>query len=282
MKHLLFFENYCVDHCRPLQERMFEYVTQEIINLKRYLKMDEEEKILTLPHQYPYFFDRFLKKYKNTNKENLELPSDYSPDDIPDEWLMDWLMKNNPDMFKGYGKYLYDLINDHNLPVPEEEYPTWVYLDRASIIKNQWLVHFCDDPYDIATEGFTKGVFDFTKLGLTTHIRIEDKEEGGYNFAYTIHDCAKYADMSGNNYGKHAVMFRASGVRVWHHGDTEYQVIFYGRSAKDIVPIYNIDGEWTIMDKKTDRVLKASGDFDNLIKWTMQNYNQYKMRIATK
>jgi len=64
----------------------------------------------------------------------------------------------------------------------------------------------------IAKNGFTIGMSDMRKLGLTTYARNDgySKKYGGYNFAFSLDERDyKYA---GNKYGKEAIVFRASGL----------------------------------------------------------------------
>lgn len=41
-----------------------------------------------------------------------------------------------------------------------------------------------------------------------------------------------------------AVVFQAGGIVAWHPGDQEHQVVFLGRSAKNITPITEEYGKW--------------------------------------
>ena len=68
--------------------------------------------------------------------------------------------------------------------------------------------------------------------------RLEDyQEKKGFNFAYDASEWVKYAKKSDGSYryGGGAVVFRARGIKVWHEGDKEYQVIFWGPSARQPV-----------------------------------------------
>jgi hypothetical protein len=71
-------------------------------------------------------------------------------------------------------------------------------------------------------------------------------------------------------------MFRANGIEVWHYGDEEYQVIFKGSTARDIIPIWESDGQWFAGD--------YNKGFDSLIdsvSWIENNFDQYKRLLLS-
>jgi hypothetical protein len=163
--------------------------------------------------------------------------------------------------------------------VIESGYPTWNYCEYRSIVKNQWLIHFSDNAQNIYwDQKFNKGVYDYTRLGLTTHLPESEKEDGGYNFAYLLKDYMRYGRDRGRwKYGKQAVLFKASGIQVWHYGDSEPQVIFWGPSAFDIVLIKEDvnTGDYYIKSNHNYNP-PYSGDFDDCVNWLTNNFNQYK------
>jgi hypothetical protein len=129
---------------------------------------------------------------------------------------------------------------------------------------------------------------DVTMLGLTTHFKNEMKS-GGYNFAYDIKNWERYASgRFGFKYGKEAVMFKASGVKVWHNGDNEEQVVFIGSTAKDIVPLTEYGGDWYANGiGRGGREEGLGGDegeaFESLseaVDWVHANFNQYKRLLV--
>ena len=120
------------------------------------------------------------------------------------------------------------------------------------------------------------------KLGLTTNLSDFDKKYGGYNFAYLLKDFDRYGVSSGSyanryKYGSDAVVFNASGIKLWHHGDQEPQVIFYGKTAQNIIPItHNEDGLWSIYSIRDSRMLYANERLSNVVQWLVKHYAQYR------
>lgn len=244
-----------------------EYINQNMVSLKKYFSMTDEQKKSYLPYEYPYEFDRFKEE------EGIDLDIDAESYEISDI-----LHNKNPELYNRFAEWLFKEIENYSLNVPDADYPAWSFFTEADIVKNQWLIHFTDDAVSIAGEGFKYGVDEMEKLGLTTHFGEFEKKYGGYNFAFLLSDFRKYGYKGYNNYkyGKDAVIFRASGLAVWHYSDEEPQVIFYGNTAKDIIPITkNSDDEWYIYGGKRG-VLYKNDDLEKVVEWFVNNYTQYR------
>jgi len=247
-----------------------EFIGNDMVYLRQYLSMSDEDKIHYLPHEYSYSFEEFLQE------KDYESPVEGEPYEIMDE-----LESNYPDIYKEFGAWLFDKIKTHDLDIPDAEYPAWSFFEKPSLVKNQWLIHFTQDANGIASEGFTQGVDDMNKLGLTTHLEDFEKQYGGYNFAYTLDDYERYAKVNSTTfkYGEEAVIFRGSGIKTWHYADQEPQVIFYGNTAKDIIPISESYGEFYVSNTKTGRELFKSENFNSVVDWVVKNYVQYRKKM---
>ena len=174
------------------------------------------------------------------------------------EWVIEWLMRHDP-----------------------AEAPSHAHMslkDKQLLPRTTWLIHFTDSPDAIAEKGFTIGMGDMSKLGLTTYYKNTsfDKQYGGYNFAFIADSRhAKWA-ASEHKYGRHAVMFQNSGVRTYHYADEEDQVIFYG---KDVDPrsIIILREGWTVEARRQTRRGSElfEGDFEACVAWVERNARQY-------
>jgi hypothetical protein len=255
-----------------------EYLSQDMVSLYQYFKTSREDREKYLPYEYPYQFDQFAIEYKLQ-----DLKDKFEEEGIETYEIPDILESEHPEVLEQFGKWLYMMIEDGDLGENKADYPTWYFFDNAEIVKNQWLIHFTNDADSIAIEGFTRGVNEMDKLGLTTNFGDFYKKYGGYNFAYKVEDYAKYAHSNRSfggykfKYGKEAVIFNASGLRLWHHGDEEPQVIFFGNTAKNIIPI--VEGEnstWSVRNAKTNRVIFENDNFDKVVQWVVNNFIQYK------
>lgn len=156
--------------------------------------------------------------------------------------------------------------------------PSWDCMDYRELVTDKWLIHFTYSPHDIASGGFRFGVDDLSRLCLTAHLGGEVKKQGGYNFAYPADYKKKLSSSyaSRNGYGDGLVMFKANGIEVWHHGDEEYQVIFSGSTARDIIPIWEEDGLWWAGDLK-----KGFESLETLVTWISSNFDQYRRLLVS-
>jgi hypothetical protein len=226
-------------------------------------------------------------------------------------YFIDWLRNNDfvlPKKFKGWRSFL-TALEDYDeaawKAVPDQLYeeflepaanfamendpaysPSFIHLTYKGIVKNEWLVHFTDYADSVAKQGFTRGVSDLAHLGLTTYFKDEDKKGGGYNFAVPVNDAHSIEAGVGRNnvsFGSEAVLFRASGVNTYHSGDEFYQIIFWGKTAKDIIPLYHTEGKWFVNEVGGD-VLFESPDIEEVARWAIANINKYSMipRAAKK
>jgi hypothetical protein len=259
-----------------------EYVTQDEVYLRDYFNMTVEQKKNGLPYDYYWFFKDFLIEYDI----DFKLPThafiggdgeEEPGDEYEDQEIIDWLAQNNKPLFDKFADYLYDRIEDHELNIPEAEYPAWSYFGKSNLIKPQWLIHFTNDPWPIAKNGFTRGVSEIEKLALTTHLGEFDKKYGGYNFAYRAEIYHRYAKgRQGYKYGEEAVMFIGSGMEMYHAGDEEPQVIFWGKNAKNIVPITKEFDDYVVHNLKSGGIIYKNTDLDEVVSWVMRNYQQYQ------
>jgi hypothetical protein len=270
-----------------------EYLTRDVVSLKNYFSLPLEIKKSYLPYEYYGYFDDFVietdydfVKPTETIKSDYD-DEQYEVDMFDDDYeLIDWLERNDKKTFDAFADYLYDKLSTSTLNIPDEEYPAWIYFDdNVQLVKNQWLVHLTDSADAIAREGFKYGVDDMTKLGLTCSLGEFDKKYGGYNFAYTLLDFKKYARRDytqggGYKYGKEAVVFNASGIKLWHDGDKEYQVIFYGNTARNIIPITSGEKEKYAVYSKSGKVLFENDSLDRVVDWITDNYIQYRKSIV--
>lgn len=262
---------------RIIQEeilRINEFLTQDGVSLLQYFSQTDEQKKESLPYMFDwgYLFQQFA--------EENDIDIGY---DLDNEF--DGVDTLEPDLVKQYADWLFEKIDDGTLNVEPNEYPAWTYLDSPVLIKNQWLIHFTNNPNSIADEGFKYGVDDIDKLGLTTYEGDFAKKYGGYNFAYTLNDFSKYAKSNQGwrneyKYGNYAVVFNASGVKLWHYSDEEYQVIFYGNTARNIIPITQGENEkYGIYSNKTSQLLFESDELEKVVSWLVKNFVQYRKHL---
>lgn len=124
--------------------------------------------------------------------------------------------------------------------------PPWSVCDFIGAEKERsWLVHNTDEESadNINAYGFRIGTENIGELSYTTHSR--KKYSHGYNFAYEPHNF-RYG-----KYGRATILFQAPYVRVYHYGDEEYQAIFWGPDATNIIRVYGSEDDFYIEHPKT-------------------------------
>ena len=222
-------------------------ITNPVIYLKNYLTMSPTERGRDLAHKLPDYFGEWSGL------------GEYGHETAPDEVFAKFVETN-------WHPYLY-----------ETEWPTWELVSYQGIVKNQWLVHFTHEAHSIAQYGFTHGVNDASTLGLTALMEHEEKTSGGYNFAYT----PRVADSkTGRIYGDEAVLFKASGVSVYHYGDSEDQVIFWGDTATNIIPVVGGYDGWQVGENKHGEPVFTHDSLTRVAEWVEAHYDQYKSVLA--
>jgi hypothetical protein len=259
---------------KRIKKLINEYITNPAIWLKNYLTMTDEQKYLDLvnrkPHDYTFY----------AGANDIEVPNEFDGNEYE---FIDSLPKEEKLKF---GEYLYD-----EMKYDEYEDPSWAFMDFAGVVKNQWLVHLTDSPDGIIKEGFKNGLEDFTSIAYT---RRYDAERGTdknymYIFAYTPYDFKRFGRANRGReykYGKDAIVFKSSGVRVLHHGDEEYQTIFMASTATDMIPVYHggEEKEYYIEKNKNGGYEKLI-EFDTIeeaITWIENNFDQYRSVIVQR
>lgn len=221
--------------------------------------------------QYPYLVKEFAKQYFDPQIKRFILQNKNEDYEIVDEFKSKF-----PTEFVDFLDWSYNLLGKNEI----EPIPTWYVMEYQGIVKNQWLIHFSNNAKNIWEEQkFKYGISDFDRLGYTTSYNLSAKEGSGFNFSYDIGDFEKYGRSSNKagswKYGKEAVLFKASGIKAYHYGDEEPQVIFDGKTAKDIVYLQN-SGDWYVENKKINRIIYRAQTLPEVVKWVVNNFNQYK------
>ena len=181
--------------------------------------------------------------------------------------------------------------------------------DGKEIVHDEWMVHFSDYADKIAKEGFTKGNDYDGKLKSATYQR--GKTEGGYNYAYLASDVIGSKGSKFLDYLKERetpfVMFKGNGYRFHHNQDEENQVVLNNIQKDTMVFVRRFYDQWCVLStanpnwknrtkdinpKSEDErfamynprniiegILYSDDDIDKVIKWVMNNFDQYHNKI---
>ena len=261
------------------------FVRQDLTWLKHYLTMSKPEMGEELARQETGYFLEWLQREYPDIPEGLGImPPDEAEAGDDFEERMDAFREDflDRDLFGRVPPDIYDQFLEYGgnwvMQNDPANAPSFMHLTYKGIVKNQWLVHFTDHADDISREGFTKGMWDLSKLGLTTYYTDNAKEAGGYCFAVPADDTGS---LRGFDFGKHAVLFRASGLMTYHSGDEFYQVIFWGKDARDIIPIRHNDySNWELPCGSSGRPVFQAEKIQDAVDWAIENFQQYRSLLV--
>lgn len=181
--------------------------------------------------------------------------------------------------------------------------------DGKEIVHDEWMVHFSDYADKIAKEGFTKGNDYDGKLKSATYQR--GKTEGGYNYAYLASDVIGSKGSKFLDYLKERetpfVMFKGNGYRFHHNQDEEDQVVLNNIQKGTMVFVRRFYDQWCVLSTANpnwknrtkdinprpederfamynprniiEGILYSDDDIDKVIKWVMNNFDQYHNKI---
>lgn len=136
------------------------------------------------------------------------------------------------------------------------ECPAFMFMTFKRMLTNGWVAHFSNHAAQIAQEGFTRGVADINRLGLTLQKGDDEKDAGGYNFGFPLDDPKVLTFLDNNwqtaieGYGDGLVLARVDAVVVLHETDRHEQAVFFGKDVKEIVLVdTHANGGWGIRGK---------------------------------
>lgn len=215
------------------------------------------------PYDYEYELQGFL--------DSNGIDFDPLPDEEVYETATRWIEQASPKDVEDFKEYVLGMNPNSFI---ESDEPAYQHLDFKSVIKPGWLVHFTNDAESIRNRGFMYGHDEFRGLGLTTHKTEERRRDHpGFNFAFEIDTRDLSNAARSGKYGKEAVVFWGGGVKAFHYGDEENQIIFWGPSVNRsmIFPIRREYDNW-VVEAENGRTMVESEDFNDVVGWVVQNW----------
>ena len=261
--------------------------SDKLIDLYKLLTLSEQEKEeFLIEENFNKFYD-FIIDYRIEldEKEMLEIKERCDKNDYG---LVNEIIFGKYEDY--YKKFLCFIVNMY---MHTYDKPAFLTLEEPEYFENSWLIHFSDKAEKISKEGFIYGVDNYDGLTVTGYgkghgVITDDKVQDGFNFAYDANDFRLYfRNFAGNpKYGHHAVLFKSNGIKVFHNGDNEYQVIFWGPTAKNLIFIENFyyreigERVWCIRSLKTNKITYYNKDLSEVVKWAINNYDQYQRSMV--
>lgn len=226
------------------------------------------EKAEDLAYSCSYYINEYIRKiyYRYSEFENLLNDGEFDyEDESLIEMFLNMLEENN--LCDHFVSEMQNIVDYYELP-------SWCTMDFNRIVKNEWCIHFGSDSENIAREGFTRGTPEIEHLAYTN--AGAQKSSAGYDFAFLIND----RSVDYNGYGDEAVIFRTSGVEIYHYGDNQNQVVFWGPNVKSFIPIHQDNGDWVVYGQN-GQVLVRCGRPSEIALWATENLPQYRKQIMT-
>jgi hypothetical protein len=227
-------------------ERLNSAKGRNMMKLVDYFEKSIKEKEAELPEffqiHYPHIFDNWalensnyfveLDEYDSEEEayENVIYPTTYYEleSDILEKYknflieIVDNVFKKNP--------YNLDLCI---LPL----YVTYTYEDD---VIDGWLVHFTDYEKNIKSilkSQHFQGIPNMYNLAITS-TNEDDYSEDGYCFGFDISDVYENFKDGYSHYGNFGILFKSSGIKLYHNGDDEHQVVFIGNQVSNLIPFW--------------------------------------------
>lgn len=142
--------------------------------------------------------------------------------------LFNYLSKEQTDDIYDGGKYGKGYINTN--------YKAYNYFEPKEIVHNIWAVHFTNmEGYEgITKRGFRIGVHNYDELAYSAnYYGYNTPKKSGWNFALPI-DNKYIGDDLG--YGDFGFIIKTDGVKAYHKGSGEDEIIFKGCMVKRKIP----------------------------------------------
>lgn len=178
--------------------------------------------------------DRCLRKY--LNKEEIALNESKSRQE-KEQMLIDlynYLSQEPTDDIYDGGQYGKGHLNT--------KYKAYNYFEPKGIVHNVWAIHYTNlEGYEgIQSRGFRIGVSDYDALAYSQgYYNYEPPRKSGWNFALPIDNKYLGDDLG---YGDCGFVIKTDGVRAYHKGDQDDEIIFKGCMVKKKIPfVYDED-----------------------------------------
>jgi len=159
-----------------MKKPIIETITHQILQLKDELTLSQDEQYEQVARQAT----------DNVVEDFFELSNGEDPREF-----IETLETTDKKEFRRFGEHIYNGL------FGESYAPPFMFMEFQKLFKNEWLVHFSDNAYNIYNHGFNIGVpeYETNKLGLSTHFKSQHPEPG-YNFAYPANIVTKSINFS--------------------------------------------------------------------------------------
>ena len=179
--------------------------------------------------------DRCLRKYL---RENVNMPLNETKSSQDKEQMLVDLYNY---LAQESTEEIYD--NYNGTKRLNTSHKAYNYFEPKGIVHNVWAIHYTynESWENIKRRGFRFGVTNFDELAYTGNYKDWDNipKSGGWNFALPIDNKYLGEDCG---YGDCGFIIKTDGVRAYHKGDGDDEIIFKGCMVKKKYPfVYDED-----------------------------------------
>lgn len=240
MIHLKLFEGW-------LYERLNSAKGRNMMNLVDYFEKSIEEKEDELPQFFHINYPQILDEWTCQNPDFfVELDEYDSEEEAYDNIIYPTTYYElEPDNLEKYKNFLIEIVDDvfKNNPYDLDLnlLPLYVTYTYEGDVVDDWITHFTEkeNVKSILKTQHFKGIPNIYNLAITSSNNEEYTEEG-YCFGFHIDDIYENFKNKDSHYGNYGILFKASGIKLYHNGDEEHQVIFIGNQVSNLIPfMYN-------------------------------------------
>jgi len=242
--------------------------SRKMIDLINYFEKTVEEKEEELPKFFDDNYPDILQNWCMNNSEYfVELDQYDSEEEAYDNVIpptTHYELNYYPEAEKAYKEFLVGIVdnvfnnNSYNLDLCI--LPLYVTYTYEGDVENDWLVHFTSDgdsQKSILKSGYFHGISNMYNLAISA--AADEWVEDGYCFSFDLNDVGYNFKSGYSHYGEYGILFKSSGIKLYHNGDDEIQTIFIGNQVSNLIPfwydpktkeLYNKDN--TIRTKDSD------------------------------
>ena len=156
------------------------------------------------------------------------------------------------DLFNYLSKEPTDDIYDggmHGKHYINTSYKAYNYFEPKGIVHDVWAVHYttAEAFENIQKSGFQRGVSNYDELAYSANYYGTTQKTSGWNFALPVDSKYLGQDLG---YGDCAFLIKTDGVRAYHKGDGDDEIIFKDCMVTQRIPfVYDEDYDcWILFD----------------------------------
>lgn len=211
-------------------------------------------------NNYEYFVE--LDEYDSEEEaiENITYPTTH------------YELSYYPEAEKAYKEFLIKIIDDvfnnnpYNLNLVV--LPLYVTFSYEGDVIDDWLVHFTSEKESqesILESQCFHGISNLYNLAISAG--ADEWVEDGFCFSFDLENIYENFKSGYSHYGDKGILFKSNGVKLYHNGDNEHQVIFIGNQVSKLIPFwYDSDTKEFYNKNNTIRTKDSDEFFDRMTK----------------